>query len=155
MLHIVSTGEYVSECKRTTSVNPGPELTLRLPLARQSARVLRAALAEHLAGRGVPLSVARDVLLAADEAFINAFMHSGDVAGAVEVRAAVQRDRVLVTINDRGCGFETAAVDVRSVPDLMNAHGRGLFLIHHLMDEVEVHSRATGPGPRVSMMKSY
>ena len=122
-------------------MNPGSELTLRLPLVRASARELRVALAEHLTLRQVPRSAARDVLLAADEAFVNAFMHGGDVEGTVTVRADVQSDRVLVTIWDDGCGFDVDAVDVRSRPDPQSAHGRGLFLIHHLMDEVEVRSR--------------
>jgi anti-sigma regulatory factor (Ser/Thr protein kinase) len=146
-------------------VNPGPELTLRLPLARASARQLRVALAEHLAARGVPRSAARDVLLAADEAFVNAFMHGGDVGGTVTAQADVRGDRVLVTIWDDGCGFDVEALDVRSRPDPQSAHGRGLFLIHHLMDEVEVRSRgavrgavsraSAGPGTLVRMVKVF
>ena len=146
-------------------MNPGPELTLRLPLARASARQLRVALAEHLAARGVPRSAARDVLLAADEAFVNAFMHGGDVGGTVTAQADVRGDRVLVTIWDDGCGFDVEALDVRSRPDPQSAHGRGLFLIHHLMDEVEVRSRgavrgavsraSAGPGTLVRMVKVF
>ena len=146
-------------------MTPGPELTLQLPLVRTSARRLRVALAEHLAARKVPRSATRDVLLAADEAFVNAFMHGGDVEGTVTVRADVQSNRVLVTICDDGCGFDIDALDVRSRPDPQSAHGRGLFLIHHLMDEVEVRSHAavrgvagrgaSGPGTLVRMVKVY
>ena len=140
-------------------------MTLQLPLVRASARHLRVALAEHLAARKVPRSATRDVLLAADEAFVNAFMHGGDVEGTVTVRADVQSDRVLVTICDDGCGFDIDALDVRSRPDPQSAHGRGLFLIHHLMDEVEVRSHAAvrgaagrgaaGPGTLVRMVKAF
>ena len=127
-------------------MTPGPELSLQLPLARTSARQLRVALAELLAARKVPRSATRDVLLAADEAFVNAFMHGGDVEGTVSVRADVQDNRVSVTICDDGCGFDIDALDVRSRPDPQSAHGRGLFLIHHLMDEVEVRSHAAVRG---------
>lgn len=127
-------------------MTPGPELTLQLPLARTSARQLRVALAELLAARKVPRSATRDVLLAADEAFVNAFMHGGDVEGTVSVRAGVRDNRVSVTICDDGCGFDIDALDVRSRPDPQSAHGRGLFLIHHLMDEVEVRSHAAVRG---------
>jgi len=132
-----------------------PVLRLRLPLTRPSARRLRAASSAHLAANGVPPEVAGEVLLAADEAFINAFMHSGDVAGAVEVRVEVRDEHILVEIRDRGCGFDTAAVDVGSTPDPLMSHGRGLFLIHHLMDQVEVRSRETEPGTLVRMVKGF
>jgi anti-sigma regulatory factor (Ser/Thr protein kinase) len=150
----------MSERERARSVNPGPELTLQLPLARASARQLRVALAEHLAARRVPRGATRDVLLAADEAFVNAFMHGGDVEGTVTVRADVHSNRVSVTICDDGCGFDIDALDVRSRPDPQSAHGRGLFLIHHLMDEVEVRSHAAvrgaaGPGTLVRMVKAF
>jgi anti-sigma regulatory factor (Ser/Thr protein kinase) len=127
---------------------------------RASARLLRVALAEHLAARDVPRGVARDVLLATDEAFINAFMHGGDVEGTVDVRADVRDGRVLVTICDDGCGFDHDTVDVRSRPDPQSTHGRGLFLIHHLMDEVEVRSSTVGrgtagPGTLVRMVRCF
>ena len=132
-----------------------PVLHLRLPLSRSSARRLRAAFSAHLAANGVPPEVAGEVLLAADEAFVNAFMHSGDVAGEVEVGAEVRDGHVLVEIRDRGCGFDTAAVDVGSMPDVCVPHGRGLFLMYHLMDQVEVRSRETGEGTLVRMVKAF
>ena len=130
-------------------------MRLRLPLRRASARTLRASLARHLAQNDVPRPAADDVLLAADEAYINAFMHSGDIEGEVDVRAEVRAGRVLVEISDGGCGFELGSVDVWSRPDPFKTHGRGLFLIHHLMDDVKVrpgdaqrprHVRAHGQG---------
>jgi anti-sigma regulatory factor (Ser/Thr protein kinase) len=77
----------------------------------------------------------------------------------------VHSNRVSVTICDDGCGFDIDALDVRSRPDPQSAHGRGLFLIHHLMDEVEVRSHAAvrgaagrgaaGPGTLVRMVKAF
>jgi anti-sigma regulatory factor (Ser/Thr protein kinase) len=130
-------------------------LRLRLPLTRVAAKRMRSSIAGLLAEHGVPPKPAREVLLAADEAFINAFMHSGDVAGLVEVSAEVGAGRVVVEIRDRGCGFDPRAIDVRAVPDPLATHGRGLFLIHHLMDAVEVRSRKRGAGTLVRMEKGF
>jgi anti-sigma regulatory factor (Ser/Thr protein kinase) len=130
-----------------------PVLRLRLPLTRPAARRLRAASSAHLAAHGIPPEIAGEVLLAADEAFVNAFMHSGDVAGAVEVRVEVGDEHILVEIRDRGCGFDVGAFDAGSVPDPLVSHGRGLFLIHHLMDQVEVRSHESEPGTLVRMVK--
>ncbi len=131
-------------------------MRLRLPLRRASARTLRASLARHLAQNDVPRPAADDVLLAADEAYINAFMHSGDIEGEVDVRAEVRAGRILVEISDGGCGFELGSVDVWSRPDPFKTHGRGLFLIHHLMDDVKVRpGDAQGRGTCVRMVKDF
>ena len=71
----------------------GSVVRLRLPLRRSSARMLRTSLARHLALNSVPRHAADDVLLAADEAYINAFIHAGDVDGEVDVRAEVRAGR--------------------------------------------------------------
>lgn len=123
---------------------------------RTSARTMRISLAAYLADSGVPHHAADDILLAADEAYINAFMHSGDVEGEVEVRAEVRAGRVLVEISDGGCGFEPASKDVWSQPDPLKTHGRGLFLIYHLMDDVNVRSGGAGQaGTYVRMIKDF
>lgn len=130
-------------------------LRLRLPLTRAAAKRMRSSIAGLLSEHGVPAKAAREVLLAADEAFINAFMHSGDVAGLVDVRVEVVAGHVVVEVRDRGCGFDPGSVDVEAVPDPLATHGRGLFLIHHLMDDVEVRSRTRGAGTRVRMVKGF
>jgi len=130
-------------------------LRLRLPLRRSSARRLRTSFSAMLDANGVPAKAAGEVLLAADEAFTNAFMHSGDVAGEVRVHAEVRDSHVVVEVRDAGCGFDPRAHDVTATPDPRLAHGRGLFLIHHLMDEVEVSSRQAGDGTVVRMVKRF
>ena len=81
-------------------------LRLSLPPRRASARRLRLSLRAFLSSHDVPRATIDEVLLAADEAFINAFMHAGDVDGAVTIQAQVRADRILVEIRDRGCGFD-------------------------------------------------
>jgi len=85
-----------------------------------------------------------DIVLACDEALINAFMHSGDVEGHIEVCADVHDHRILLTVRDRGCGFDLGTRDVVDIPDPLLTHGRGLFLVHALMDEVDIRSGAGG-----------
>lgn len=133
----------------------GTVLRLSLPPRRVSARKLRVTLAGYLESQDVPRAASDKVLLAADEAFVNAFMHGGDVAGVVDVRAQVLDGEVLVEVRDRGCGFDHGTTDVDTMPDPLVAHGRGLFLIHHLMDKVEVRSPATGRGTAVCMTKHF
>ena len=129
-------------------------LSITLPVAR-SKRVTDDP-HQSLAQNDVPRPAADDVLLAADEAYINAFMHSGDIEGEVDVRAEVRAGRVLVEISDGGCGFELGSVDVWSRPDPFKTHGRGLFLIHHLMDDVKVRpGDAHGRGTCVRMVKDF
>ena len=149
-------GDRPRESVVVTGDQNGSVVCLRLPLKRASAHLLRRSLARHLAQNDVPRPAAADVLLAADEAYVNAFMHSGDVGGEVDVRAEVRAGRVLLEISDGGCGFELGAVDVQSRPDPFNAHGRGLFLIHHLMDDVNVRAGgAGGHGTCVRMVKDF
>jgi anti-sigma regulatory factor (Ser/Thr protein kinase) len=130
-------------------------LQLSLSMRRASARRLRASLSGYLGSNGVPRATVNEVLLAANEAFVNAFVHGGDVTGAVTVRAQVLDGRVLVEIRDRGCGFDTQAMDIVATPDPLVAHGRGLFLIYQLMDQVDVRSPGSGQGTLVSMAKSF
>ncbi len=130
-------------------------LRLSLPLRRASARRLRVSLGGYLVASDVPRAIIDQVLLAADEAFINAFMHAGDVDGAVTLRAQVLGDQVLVEIRDRGRGFDVRAQDTVTTPDPLVTHGRGLFLIHQVMDQVEVRSPAGGQGTLVRMAKRF
>ena len=132
----------------------GAILRARLPLRRSSAHRLRTVLSGHLAANGVPKNAAREILLAADEAFNNALMHSGDV-GKAELRAEVGGSRVTIEIRDRGCGFDARGFDARAIPDPHVSHGRGLFLIHRLMDEVEVGACSAGTGTCVRMAKTF
>jgi anti-sigma regulatory factor (Ser/Thr protein kinase) len=132
----------------------GATLRVRLPLRRSSANRLRTALSGHLAANGVPKNAAREIMLAADEAFNNALMHSGDV-GETELRAEVGGSRVTIEIRDRGCGFDARAFDASAIPDPHVSHGRGLFLIHRLMDEVEVGAPSAGTGTCVRMAKAF
>lgn len=93
-----------------------------------------------------------EVTLALHEALANAVIHGAkkDPTKLVRVTASCDRTRgILIAVRDPGSGF-----DLDSIPDPMigerifSSHGRGIFLINRLMDEVrykrggtEIHMR--------------
>jgi serine/threonine-protein kinase RsbW len=80
-----------------------------------------------------------DLIMALDEAIVNAIKHGnkGDSAKAVSITAEFTAEGTRFTIADEGAGF-----DVCNIPDptdpcrLLEPNGRGLYLINHIMDEV-------------------
>jgi anti-sigma regulatory factor (Ser/Thr protein kinase) len=104
---------------------------------------MRQTLRAYLAQQEVEEGVAYQVVLAADEAFVNAVTHAGS-ADVIRVSACVSEDEALVEVQDAGGGFTLAASDPQSVPDVRRPSGRGVFLIERLMDEVSVESGRGG-----------
>jgi len=130
------------------SSNVAGRHTVVLPLPNDSAVELRAALRAMLADRGVDHSTSDQVVLAAQEAYNNAVVHP---PGTVEVSAAFSANRVTIDVRDHGPGFDAAGFLTDRVPDPALPRGRGLFLMHKLMDEVEID--ASPEGTRVRLVK--
>ncbi len=78
--------------------------------------------------------------LALQEALANAVIHGNDGSSAKAVRicVAVQQDcGILVVVKDSGPGFDPNALpDPVTEENLVACHGRGVFLIKQLMDDV-------------------
>lgn len=122
---------------------------------RASAAQLRQGLRAFLSGHAAPTGMIEDVVLAAEEACINCIMHSGLIADQkFEVTCEYRRDRIVLEIKDRGCGFDAAALDLSAEPSLESLRGRGLFIVRALMDTVEIDSRAGRGGTLVHMEKA-
>jgi serine/threonine-protein kinase RsbW len=120
------------------------------PALRASAAKMRKALGAYLAGQALESGVAFDVVLAADEAFINAVGHAGGGGGAlIGVSASVSATGASVEVRDGGGGFTPCRPDVRSVPDVRRSDGRGAFLMESMMDEVSVRSGPLGTSVRM------
>jgi len=100
----------------------------------------RRATAEQVLDAGV----AYDVVLAADEAFVNAIVHAGSADDLIRVSACVSESEASVEVRDGGGGFTFRRSDPRSVPDVRRPNGRGVFLIENMMDEVSVRSERRG-----------
>ena len=77
--------------------------------------------------------------VALGEALANAILYGNrqDPEKKVRVQAELRPGEVVVTVTDEGRGFDTAAVEDPTRPEnLGRSHGRGLFLLRSLADEV-------------------
>lgn len=80
-----------------------------------------------------------EVLIALDEAIVNAIKHGNkcDSRKAVHIVAELSMEGVRFTVADEGSGFELEKVPDPTEPcRLLEPSGRGLLLINHIMDEV-------------------
>jgi len=85
--------------------------------------------------------------LALQEALANAVVHGAkeDPTKIVECVVACDEERgVLIIVRDPGEGFDPAAIPTCTVGEnLYSNHGRGIFLINQLMDEVRFRKNGT------------
>jgi len=104
---------------------------------------LRESLRRAMRDGGVPARVADDVLLATQEACNNALRH-GEGAGGCEIWVSFPRTAVVVEVGDRGAGFDLDEVVRQWPPSPTATGGRGLYIISHLTDSLEVVRRERG-----------
>jgi len=93
-----------------------------------------------------------DVRLCLEEALINAMKYGNGLDENLNVRMTVayQEDRVQITVEDQGPGFDPETLrDCTQEGNLLRNRGRGVYLMHHLMDEVNYNSK----GNTVQMVK--
>lgn len=93
-----------------------------------------------------------EVLIALDEAIVNAIKHGNkcDPRKAVHIVAEFSVEGVRFIVADEGAGFERENVPDPTEPcRLLEPSGRGLLLINHIMDEV----RFNQCGNRLEMFK--
>ena len=81
----------------------------------------------------------------------NAIEHTGGGESQIAVSVRVTDEELSVDISDDGCGFDPAVLDLAAPPDPLSERGRGLFLIHHLMDDVEIVSDSHGTTIRMTL----
>ena len=88
-----------------------------------------------------------DIELALTEALANAVVHGAgnDPSKIVECDVACdQHQGMLIVVRDPGPGFDPANVpDPCQGENIYSHHGRGIFLINQLMDEVRFHKNGT------------
>jgi serine/threonine-protein kinase RsbW len=85
--------------------------------------------------------------LALQEALANAVVHGAkeDPSKIVECIVACDEQRgILIIVRDPGTGFDPQAIPTCTMGEnLYSNHGRGIFLINQLMDEVKFHKNGT------------
>jgi anti-sigma regulatory factor (Ser/Thr protein kinase) len=110
---------------------------------------MRRTLRDFLSRQALDASVVYDVVLAVDEAFINAVGHAEAIDDPIHVTARVSESEASVEIRDGGGGFAYHKADPPSAPDALRPNGRGVFLMERLMDEVSVRSGRSGTTVRM------
>jgi serine/threonine-protein kinase RsbW len=93
-----------------------------------------------------------NLFVALDEAFVNAVKHGNqfDVKKNVRITAEVSTKEARFTVEDEGAGFDVSAIpDPLDPENLFKTSGRGVLLIHNIMDEVHYNER----GNRLEMIK--
>jgi len=88
-----------------------------------------------------------DIELALTEALANAVIHGArnDPSKVVECDVACdQKHGILIVVRDPGPGFDPKTIaDPCRGENIFSNHGRGIFLINQLMDEVRFHKNGT------------
>ena len=93
-----------------------------------------------------------NLFVALDEAFVNAVKHGNkfDATKLVRITAEVCAKEARFTVEDEGEGFDIAKVpDPTDTENLFKTSGRGVLIIHNVMDEVAYNER----GNRLTMVK--
>lgn len=96
-------------------------------------------LSERMVKMGIVGAEDSEVLIALDEAIVNAIKHGNkcDPRKAVQIIAELSAWGARFTIKDQGPGFARDQVPDPTDPSrLLEPSGRGLLLINHIMDEV-------------------
>jgi len=94
------------------------------------------------------------LLVASTEAVNNAITHGnkGDLKKEIIIDVVIYRRKVVLKVKDQGMGFDPAIIpDPRKEENLLKESGRGVFLIHSLMDDVKYLKTKTGMIVEMSM----
>ena len=102
---------------------------------------------------GLSEAVRFDVRLCLEEALINAMKHGNGLKRSVpvSVQAGYDEKKIWLRLEDRGRGFDAGRIhDCTRGENILKCGGRGIYLIHELMDEVRYSAR----GNAILMVKS-
>ena len=125
-------------------------LTLRLPRDRFSVPVVRHLTEYALLEVGAHAVDAHDIELALAEACANVLTHAGP-GDVYDVEVIIGPYNCVIRVTDVGTGFDTATLPAMAGHDAES--GRGLGLMHALMDHVRLESEPHG-GTVVQLVKS-
>jgi len=88
----------------------------------------------------VPEEKRMEILLAVQEALANAVVHGCKDDPSKEVRCCLEQyanGRILIVVSDPGPGYSPQqSIDPKHADRLHHDHGRGVYLIRQLMDDV-------------------
>ena len=131
-----------------------PKVELTIPIIHDmelAATKTAEVVAKHM---GLDEEKSAEISMALIEATINAFEHSNSNTGNVEIHFVIQGDTLLITVTDKGKGFDKSKVKIPKIEEKLSSdfkRGWGLQLIQELMDTVKFES--TEEGTTVTMTK--
>jgi serine/threonine-protein kinase RsbW len=117
-------------------------LRLSIPPLPRFAGTARTALSKFAGVHAVPASDLEYLTFALGEALANAIQHS-ETADAIEIRAHVSGDSVVIIVADRGRGIAAPPQGAVSFPSAFAEAGRGFAIMQRCTDFLEV---ASEPG---------
>jgi anti-sigma regulatory factor (Ser/Thr protein kinase) len=95
-------------------------------------------LVEDTAGQvGFSVSEVQRIVTAAYEAVVNAATHGSPLGSqsSIEINVRAYSDRLVIEVQDQGDGFPSNIS--KRMPDTSSRRGRGIPLMHALVDEVQ------------------
>jgi serine/threonine-protein kinase RsbW len=98
-----------------------------------------------------------EISLAVHETTVNAVIHGNRYSAQKKVRVAISVSEagLKITIADEGDGFDAEALpDPLAAQELLQDHGRGVYLSRVLMDEYHVCPRDAG-GTEITLVKYF
>ena len=126
---------------------PPPKVELTIPIIHDmelAATKTAEVVAKHM---GLDEVKSAEISMALIEATINAFEHSNSNTGNVEIHFVIQGDTLLITVTDKGKGFDKSKVKIPKIEEKLSSdfkRGWGLQLIQELMDTVKYESSEEG-----------
>jgi len=87
------------------------------------------------------------MLIAVTEAVNNAIIHGNKCNPQKEVIISIEgkTEEIIITIKDHGGGFDPSMVaDPRQPENLLKEHGRGIFLMKEISDQLSFRSNKSG-----------
>ncbi|MGC2061120.1 MAG: ATP-binding protein [Candidatus Sulfotelmatobacter sp.] len=128
-------------------------LDVNLPADAEAIATAVDTISETLIRLEVPEQKRFEVALAVQEALANAVVHGCGNDPSKQVRCRLQTDsqgRIVIIVTDPGPGFTPQVLsDPKQGEKLYADHGRGVYLIRQLMDEVHFEQ----PGNEIRMWK--
>jgi serine/threonine-protein kinase RsbW len=139
----------------TRNAMPAPAenvLDLDLYSTRDGINLVTERLTELFCRAGLSEDDTFDLKLAAQEAVVNAVEHGNecDETKQVHIHCESNGRAITLVVRDEGAGFNPDSVPDPTLPEnILREHGRGLFLMRNLCDEVRFNAK----GNEITMVK--
>lgn len=122
------------------------ERILNIPSKIESLRQVEKMIDDLSTEFNINSEVYGNILIATLEAANNAILHGNklDESKNVEIDINLEKDKLSITIKDKGEGFDYENIPDPTAPEnIENINGRGVFLMEKLSDEMEFRDKGS------------